>query len=39
MGYSEVKVTAAQSFDCGRSDLGGAQTWGPEHKGMAAASR
>ncbi len=41
MGCSEVKVTAARFCclrDCGRSDLGGEQTWGPEHNGMTAAS-
>ena len=38
MECSEVKVTAAQSFDCGRSDLGGEQTLGPERNGMTAAS-
>jgi hypothetical protein len=32
---------AAQSLgmDCGGSELGGEQTWGPEHKGMAAAPK
>jgi len=35
---SEVKVTAAQSLNCSRNDLGGEQTWGPEHNGITAIS-
>jgi hypothetical protein len=38
VGCSEVKVTAAQSLNCSRNDLGGEQTWGPEHNGITAIS-
>jgi hypothetical protein len=34
----DVKVTAALFIHCG-GDQSGEQTWGPEHKGMTAASK
>ena len=35
----QAKEPTRTEWNCGRGDLGGAQTFGPEHNGMTAASK